>query len=273
MDSFELNKVLGAVLGTCLALLSLNIAAGALFTNHVPEKPGYEIAVLEQPAAGGPAPAPAAEVPIEQRLASADVGRGEVSAKKCVACHTFGKGEPNRVGPNLWGIIGRPKASEAGFNYSAAMKNQKGNWTVQDLDHYLANPRTSVPGTNMTFAGIPRGSERADLIAFLNGKADNPAPLPKAAAAPPADRQAATPAAASPQPAAPSDKPADSAAPAAPPQAAAPSPPAAPAAPAEAPTAPAPPTATPAAPAAPAPTETPPAATPPSATPEPPRPQ
>jgi cytochrome c len=282
MDSFELNKVLGAVLGTCLALLSLNIAAGALFTNHVPEKPGYEIAVVEQPAAGGPAPA--AEVPIEQRFASADVGRGEVSAKKCVACHTFGKGEPNRVGPNLWGIVGRPKASEAGFNYSAAMKNQKGNWSVQDLDTYLANPRTSVPGTNMTFAGIPRGSERADLIAFLNGKADNPAPLPKAAAAPaapaapaaaapPADRQAATPPAASPQPAAPSDKPADSAAPAAPPQAAAPSPPAAPAAPAEAPTAPAPPTATPAAPAAPAPTETPPAATPPSATPEPPRPQ
>jgi cytochrome c len=289
MDSFELNKVLGAVLGTCLALLSLNIAAGALFTNHVPEKPGYEIAVLEQPAAGGPAPAPAAEVPIEQRLASADVGRGEVSAKKCVACHTFGKGEPNRVGPNLWGIIGRPKASEAGFNYSAAMKNQKGNWTVQDLDHYLANPRTSVPGTNMTFAGIPRGSERADLIAFLNGKADNPAPLPKAAAAPaapaapaaaapPADRQAATPPAASPQPAVPSEKPAAApAAPAEPPQAAAPAPapgasppPAAPTAPAETP---APAQAPAAAPTAPAPAETPPAASPPAAPPEQPRPQ
>jgi cytochrome c len=286
MDSFELNKVLGAVLGTCLALLSLNIAAGALFTNHVPEKPGYEIAVVEQPPAGGPAAAPAAEVPIEQRLASADVARGETSAKKCVACHTFGKGEPNRVGPNLWGIVGRPKAVEAGFNYSAAMKNQKGNWTVQDLDHYLANPRASVPGTNMTFAGIPRGSERADLIAFLNSKADNPAPLPKAAATPPAapaaaapptDRQAATPPAASPQPTAPSERPAEPATPAEPPQAAAPAPapgasppPAAPAAPAETP---APGQAPAAAPAAPAPAETPPAASPPTAAPEQPRPQ
>jgi cytochrome c len=224
-------------------------------------------------------------VPLEQRFASADVGRGEASAKKCVACHTFGKGEPNRVGPNLWGIIGRPKASEAGFNYSAAMKNQKGNWTFEDLDHYLTNPRTSVPGTNMTFAGIPRGSERADLIAFLNTKADNPAPLPKAAAtppaapaaaAPPADRQAATPPAASPQPAAPLEKPAEpSAAPPAPPQAAAPAPvpsepPAAPAAPAEAPAAPA---QAPAPAQVPAPADTPPAATPPAATPEQPRPQ
>jgi cytochrome c len=290
MDSFEFNKVLGAVLGTCLALLSLNIAAGALFTTHAPEKPGYEIAVVEQPAAGSKAPAPVAEVPIEQRFASADVARGETSAKKCAACHTFGKGEPNRVGPNLWGIVGRPKASEAGFNYSTAMKGEKGNWTVQNLDTYLANPRATVPGTNMTFAGIPRGTERADLIAYLNTKADNPAPLPKAAAAPapapaatapaaapPAARQAATPPAASRQPAAPSEKP-EPAAPAAPPQAAAPAPaeasqPAAPPAPAEAPAAPAPPSAeapaaAPAAPAAPAP-----AATPPAATPEPPRPQ
>ena len=116
------------------------------------------------------------------RFASADVGRGENSAKKCAACHTFGKGEPNRVGPNLWGVVGRPKASEAGFNYSAAMKAQKGNWTPEDLDMYLTNPKAMVPGTNMTFAGIPRGKERADLITFLNSKSDKPAELPKQAA-------------------------------------------------------------------------------------------
>jgi cytochrome c len=193
MDSFELNKILGAVLGTCLVLLALNITAGALFAPHAPEKPGYEIAVPEEKAAKPGEAAPADE-PLPVRLASADVGRGEASAKKCVACHTFGKGEPNRVGPNLWGIVGRSKASEAGFNYSAAMKAQKGNWTLEDLDHYLANPRASVPGTNMTFAGIPRGKERADLLAFLNGKADNPAPLPKAAEAAPAPgREASSP--------------------------------------------------------------------------------
>jgi cytochrome c len=183
MDSFELNKVLGAVLGTCLALLSLNIAAGAIFTSHEPEKPGYEVAVKEEPKPGAPAEKAPPEVPLPVRFASADVSRGETSAKKCQACHTLGKGEPNRVGPNLWGIVGRPKATEAGFNYSAAMKSQKGNWTPEDLDVYLTNPRGMVPGTNMTFAGIPRGTERADLITFLNTHSDKPVDLPKQAAA------------------------------------------------------------------------------------------
>jgi cytochrome c len=183
MDSFELNKVLGAVLGTCLALLSINIAAGALFSIHPPAKPGYEIAVPEQAATAtqqGPAEA---DPPLPVRFTKADVGRGENSAKKCVACHTFGKGEPNRVGPNLWSVVGKNKAAEAGFNYSAAMKAQKGQWTLEDLDVYLKNPRAAVPGTNMSFAGIARASERADLLAYLNSKADSPAPLPKAAEA------------------------------------------------------------------------------------------
>jgi cytochrome c len=136
--------------------LSLNIAAGAIFASHNPEKPVYEIAAQEQDSHGKPGEPAAAEEPLPVRFASADVGRGENSAKKCAACHTFGKGEPNRVGPNLWGVVGRQKASEAGFNYSAAMKAQKGNWTPEDLDAYLTNPKAMVPGTNMT-AGIPRG--------------------------------------------------------------------------------------------------------------------
>ena len=181
MDSFELNKVLGAVLGTCLVLLSLNITANAIFAPHKPAKPGYDIALQEAAPAGKPGEPAAPEEPIAKLLASADTGRGEASAKKCIACHTFGKGEPNRVGPNLWGIVGRPKASVAGFNYSAAMKAKGGNWTVDELNEYLRNPKAMVPGTNMNFAGIPRGTERADLLTFLNSKADNPAPLPKAA--------------------------------------------------------------------------------------------
>jgi cytochrome c len=183
MDSFELNKVLGAVLGTGLALLSLNIAAGAIFAVHEPPKPGFEIAVQEAPAAGTAAPAPAADEPLPVRFAKADISRGETSSKKCMACHTLGKGEPNRVGPNLWGVVGRTKATEAGFNYSAAFKALKGNWTPDDLDVYLKNPRGMVPGTNMTFAGIPRASERADLITFLNSHSDKPEDLPKQAAA------------------------------------------------------------------------------------------
>jgi len=182
MDSFELNKVLGAVLGTCLVLLSLNIAAGALFTAHNPAKPGYEIAVKEEAAGSKAAQAPAEE-PLPVRLASADIKRGASDVKKCQACHTLGKGEPNRVGPNLYGVVGRPKHSEAGFNYSAAMKAQTGDWTPEDLDKFIANPRADIPGTAMTFAGVSRGKERADIIAYLNSNSDKPIELPKQAAA------------------------------------------------------------------------------------------
>jgi cytochrome c len=185
VDSFELNKILGAILGTCLALLAVNIAAGAIFTPRHPAKPGYEIAVPEKKTGEEAKPAePEQQQPIEQLLAKADVARGENSAKKCLACHTFDKGGRNLVGPNLWGVIGRAKASVSGFNYSAALKAKGGEWTIEDLNHFIANPKGMIPGTNMTFAGVPRASERADLIAYLNSRADNPAPLPKAAEAP-----------------------------------------------------------------------------------------
>jgi cytochrome c len=182
MDSFEINKILGAVLGTCLVLLSLNIAASAVFAPQKPAKPGYDIVVPEHSVQEAKPGTP--EEPISKLLASADLARGENSAKKCVACHTFQKGGANLVGPNLWGIVNRPKASIAGFNYSTAMKGKTGNWTIEDLNIYLQNPKAMVPGTAMNFPGIPKGSERADVIAFLNSRADNPAPLPKADAAP-----------------------------------------------------------------------------------------
>jgi len=183
MNSFELNKILGAVLGTCLFVLALNIAAGAMFSAPKPAKPGFEVAVQEHPAGGGAA-APAAEEPIEKLLANATPERGENSAKKCQACHTFNKGEPNRVGPNLYGVVGRDRAAVQGFNYSAAMKGKSGKWTIEELNAFLTNPRGYIPGTSMSFGGLPRGSERADIITFLNTKSDSPAPLPKAAEAP-----------------------------------------------------------------------------------------
>ena len=187
MDSFELNKILGALLFTCLCLLSLNIAADAMFAQHKPTKPGFEVVVQEKASTkGGAAP----EEPIEKLLASATVDKGEAASKKCAACHTFGKGEPNRVGPNLYGVIGRERGSHAGFNYSPGMKAKPGKWTVEDLNAFLLNPKGFVPGTSMSFAGVPRGSERADLITYLNAKSDSPAALPKAAEAPAVQRSA-----------------------------------------------------------------------------------
>ncbi len=257
MDSFELNKILGALLGTCLILLSLNIVAGAIFTPPHMAKPGYEIAVPEKGGAPAEAPANEAEPPIEALLASADIKRGENSAKKCAACHTFNKGGPNRVGPNLWGVVGREHHSEPGFNYSAAMKKTTGKWTIAELNTFLKNPKAMVPGTAMSFAGLPRATERANVLAYLNTLSDNPQPLPKAAAAPPAPaapKEAAAPATSAPAKPAPAG--ATPTAPAAPLQ---PAPKAAESKPA--------PAATPAVPAPTAPAPKPPAATPPAATP------
>src|SRR5262245_5783392 len=126
MNSFELNKILGAILGTCLVLLALNIAAGAVFAPQKPAKPGFDIAVKESGGEQGAAAAKEPEQPIETLLAKASVEKGQAAAKQCQACHTFEKGGPNRVGPNLWNIVNRAPASESGFNYSAAMKSKSG---------------------------------------------------------------------------------------------------------------------------------------------------
>jgi cytochrome c len=185
MDSFELNKILGAVLATCLGVLTLNIAAGAIFAPGKLDKPGYAIAVPDTPGATEAAKPEPAE-PIAVRLASSDAGKGQAAAKQCAACHTFEKGGPNRVGPNLFGIVERAKASVSGFNYSAALKAKGGTWTYEDLDQFIAGPKAYIPGTSMSYAGLARGGQRADLINYLHTLSDNPVPLPKAADAAPA---------------------------------------------------------------------------------------
>jgi cytochrome c len=219
MNSFELNKILGALLGCCLITLALSIGAGAIFAPEAPKKPGYAIAVKAK--GSGEEKAKAPSEPIEALLAKASVDKGKSTARQCQACHTLAKGEPNRVGPNLWGIVGDERGKDrGGFNFSAAMKAKGGKWTFDELNKFLAGPREYIPGTAMTFAGIQNDQQRADVIDYLHTLADSPLPLPKVAqgapaAAPPAGApaQGAKPAQAPAQPAKPD------AAPAAPPAA------------------------------------------------------
>ena len=180
MDSFELNKILGAILGTCLLLLVTSFTASAIFAPNKPQKPGFEIAVKEEAGGEKAAAAPAPE-PIEKLLQTASIQKGEAAAKKCAACHTFAKGDKNGVGPNLYGIVGDKKGEGRGFNFSAPMKAKGGTWTIDDLNQFIASPKGYIPGTAMGFAGIPKDSERADILAYLNSLADKPAPLPTAA--------------------------------------------------------------------------------------------
>lgn len=205
MDSFEINKILGALLGTCLVLVAMHIASEAIFTREAPAKPGYEIAVKEQPAGGAAAAAAPAEQPIEVLLASATPERGANVAKQCIACHNFQEGQGPKVGPDLYGVVDRPIASVSGFNYTDALKGAAkslgGKWTFDALNKWLTKPSAVAPGTAMTFAGISNEKQRADVIAYLDTLSPNPVPLPKAAEAAKPAATAAAPGAAPSNPA------------------------------------------------------------------------
>ena len=182
MDSFELNKIIGAVLASCILLLVTSFTASAIFAPKPPEKPGFAIAAKE--AEGGAregAAAAAPSEPIEKLLQTASVEKGQAAAKVCTTCHTFEKNGPNRVGPILYGIVGDKKGEgRGGFNFSAAMKAKGGTWTFDDLNQFLINPKAFVPGTAMGFAGIQKDSQRADVIDYLDSLSEHPVPLPTA---------------------------------------------------------------------------------------------
>ncbi len=189
MDSFELNKLIGAFLGTLFVIFSIGIVSDSIFASAAPEKPGFAIQAAEEDHGGAAAGAEQpAEEPIANLLAKADAAAGEAVFKKCAACHTDDKSGANKVGPNLWNIINRPIASHEGFSYSSGMKEfaQGGSvvWDYDHLNHFIASPKAYVKGTAMGFAGIKKPEERANLIAYLRTTADSPAPLPEPGAAP-----------------------------------------------------------------------------------------
>lgn len=179
MNGFEFNKIFAAILVAGLvAMLAGYISREAVSPKmldknvYVVEGVGASTAVAAETAPKGPGP-------IEPLLAKADVEAGQKYARVCGTCHSFGKGEAAKIGPNLYGIIGAKHAHMEGFDYSDGMKSMKGNWDYAELNEFLYSPRTHVPGTKMTFAGIKDDKTRANVIAWLRTLADTPVPLPK----------------------------------------------------------------------------------------------
>jgi cytochrome c len=180
-DSFEFNKIAGAVLGTLLLVFALSEVANFIMYAKTPETPGFAVEVAEAPAAGAEA-APAAEVvPIAKLLQTASAEKGQAVAKACAACHDLSSANANKVGPGLWNIVDQQIAHHEGFAYSDALKAKAGEkWTWDNLNAFLANPKGFAPGTKMSYAGVKKDDARADLLAYLRTLADSPVALPPA---------------------------------------------------------------------------------------------
>ncbi|MEP1206867.1 MAG: cytochrome c family protein [Rhizobiaceae bacterium] len=184
MDSFEWNKIFGALLGAAFVVMGLNFLSDGIYHHGNPEKPGFEIAGGEAIAStGGASSGPVVE-PVAALLAAADLAKGEKVGKKCLACHNFAEGAANKVGPVLYDIVNRPIASNADFGYSGALKTyaEGKTWTYAELNGFLFKPKSHVKGTSMGFAGLKKTADRAAMIAYLRSLAATPAPLPEAAA-------------------------------------------------------------------------------------------
>ena len=175
MSSLEGNKIAAAILVGGMITLSVGILADFVYQPHHASE-----AAQEGGAEGGAAPAakPAAVEPVLGLIAKADASKGENIAKKCQTCHSFDPAGTNKVGPGLYGVVGRMSGTHPGFDYSDAMKNHKKPWTFAELNLFIASPRQHIPGTKMTFPGLPNVQDRADLFAWLDKQSANPAPLP-----------------------------------------------------------------------------------------------
>jgi cytochrome c len=184
MDSFEFNKIAGAVLGTLLFVMGLGIFSDALFARTKLAKPGYDLpAAAEGAEHGAPAAATAPSVPLPDLLAKADPAKGAALAKQCATCHTLEEGAaPKPTGPDLAGVVGRKMGSTSFGGYSDSMKGMGKDWTYDDLNTFITKPSAYVPGTKMGYAGEKDPAKRADIIAFLKSISPKAPPLPQAAA-------------------------------------------------------------------------------------------
>lgn len=180
MDSFEFNKIIGAVLFAVLVLFGMRTVSNLLFAAHPPEKPGYEVEIAEADDAGSKGEKKKEEVSIAMLMPSANAEKGAKIFKKCAQCHSNEEGKKKPTGPSLYGVLGRGKGAGGDYAYSTAMKEKGGKWGYEQLDGFIAAPKKWLPGTKMAFAGVKKPNQRADLIAYLRTLSASPLPLPEA---------------------------------------------------------------------------------------------
>ncbi len=183
MNSIEFTKIVGVLLTVALVVSLSNFIANQIMPRHHGEVRAYVVAAAEsEPEAAEATEAASAEAApgVTALLAAADPAAGAKTVKKCTACHTLDKGDKHRLGPNLWDLVGRPIGSAVGYKYSDALNSKSGEtWNYDNLDAFLTKPKGWAPGTKMSFAGIKKPGQRADLIAHLRSLSDNPAALPE----------------------------------------------------------------------------------------------
>ena len=181
MDSFEINKIIAAILLTALIVIGIGKFTDILFHVEKPKESAYKIEgleVTEASASLNPEKKVEEIVNISQLLALGDLAHGEKVFKKCSACHMIASGGKNKIGPNLWGVIGRTAGSVSDYKYSKAMVAYAKQWNFEEMNGYLIKPQAYIKGTKMAFAGLRKEKDRASVILYLNSKSANPKPLP-----------------------------------------------------------------------------------------------
>ena len=182
MDSFEINKIIAAILLTALIVIGIGKIVDVLFYVEKPKLSAYKVEGIDSAGSTQEVSAKTAKVveavDIKTLLAMGDVAHGEKVFKKCTACHMIAVDGKNKIGPNLWGVIGRKAGSVSDYNYSKAMVAYAKNWSFEEMNLYLIKPQAYIKGTKMAFAGLRKEKDRASVIKYLNQNSDNPLPLP-----------------------------------------------------------------------------------------------
>ena len=179
MDSFEINKIVAAVLMVALLVIGIGKLSDIIFHVEKPETPGYAVDVEESKTVSSATKVSVEEkIDIEALMAMGDLTHGEKVFKKCAACHSIVKGGKNNIGPALYNVVGRKIGIVEDYKYSKALASYDKEWTFEELNGYLIKPAKWIKGTKMAFAGLRKEKDRASVIKYLNQNSDNPITLP-----------------------------------------------------------------------------------------------